>query len=166
MDFIRGAITNTRVSQKNGPSIFKNISWKSGLVHSFEEFLSKLFIKNQIEKCDLPNCFMCIMMKGPFFWGISLQNILLKLRMGHSFEEKNDGPFFWDTLVYRIDSSYHYEINRFICNDEYGRPEDRPSNYQVIIYSKSPHYIINLAVGLTGRTNFELYYDALIAFEQ
>ena len=87
------------MSQKNGPSIFKNISWKSGLVHSFEEFLSKLFIKNQIEKCDLPNCFMCIMMKGPFFWGISLQNILLKLRMGHSFEEKNDRPFFWDNLL-------------------------------------------------------------------
>ena len=67
----------TRVSQKNGPSIFKNISWKSGLVHSFKEFLSKLFIKNQIEKCDLPNCFMCIMMKSPFFQGISLLNILL-----------------------------------------------------------------------------------------
>ena len=77
---------STRLSQKNGPLIFKNISSKSGLVHSFEEFLSKLFIKNQIEKCDLPNCFMCIMMKSPFFRGISQQNVFLKLRTGHSFE--------------------------------------------------------------------------------
>ena len=82
------------------------------LGHSFEEFLSKLFIKNQIEKCDLPNCFMCIMMKGPFFWGISLQNILLKLRMGHSFEEKNDGPFFWDTLVSNSISSISSTVGR------------------------------------------------------
>ena len=69
LNVISYIIMDTRVSQKNGPSIFK--IWLG------------LFIKNQIENYDLPNCFMCIMM-----------SILWRNFPPKYFAKIEDGPFF------------------------------------------------------------------------